>query len=220
MHLAVCSPVPAKQSVPIQYITNIYYAMKKRWMLLLMICASLHGFSQNTQVSEVARNGMTSYLDYIPQGLEKQHGFNNREEFSRATTGATYQIMAVDENGNISPTQFYYVAVMVDGTCRAMLTVGEVDGKMGIQSVGAPILAEGLDHLEKELHVAGDANRILLNDYVHKCSFAAYQQQGASAERASFFPLPSAKAYLSQVGSNQSSYTLPELVKAVSTPSK
>lgn len=68
--------------------------MKKLITLSLVLCLSLFGFSQNERINQTAKKDLVSYLDFIPVGFEKQHGFNNRAEFEKATIGSQYEIMA------------------------------------------------------------------------------------------------------------------------------
>lgn len=98
--------------------------------------------------------------------------------------------------------------------------MGEVDGKLEIQSVGASALANELQAVEQKQNLSEKVKNVLVNDYNNKCSFASYQEQGAKVADAVYIPLASAKTFLEQSGTVQSSYKLPELVNAISTASK
>ena len=194
--------------------------MKKLITLSLVLCLSLVGFSQNERINQVAKQDLVSYLNFIPEGFEKQHGFNNRAEFAKATIGSQYEIMALAADGRLSPTKFFYVVVRVGGEYRALLTVGEVDGKLEIQSVGASPLAGELQAVEQKQNLSEKVKNVLVNDYNNKCSLVSYQEQGTRVEDAVYIPLASTKSFLEQSSTVQSSYKLPELVNAIATTSK
>ncbi|MCB0395425.1 MAG: hypothetical protein KDD36_02150 [Flavobacteriales bacterium] len=189
--------------------------MKKVAVFFLTLCTSLFGFSQNSRIMQVAQNNLKSYLEVIPAGLEQQHGFHNRAEFAKVTLGSLYQITALDKEGRITPTGFFYVVVSVDNEFRALLTVGEVNGKTEIQSVGASILAHDLQVAEEKEKVAADARRVLLNDYINGCSFVTYNEQNKPVEDGMFIPLSSARSFLGLSDDVQPSYSLPELAKSI-----
>lgn len=172
---------------------------------------------QNQQVYEVAKNNISTFLENIPAGFEKQHGFNNRAEFARVIPGTIYHIYGVDNTGKVVATDSYNIPVMVDNEYRAMVTVSLVDGKYQLQTVGATLLANELQVIETQKQPSKDLEKVMLNIYDKKCGLIAYKDINTPIEDVDLTPLVSTKTGL-QNATNRSiktTYKLSEIIQAL-----
>lgn len=172
---------------------------------------------RNQQVYEVAQKDLSAFLENIPAGFEKQHGFNSRAEFAKAKPGSIYHIYGVDINGKVFTTDSYTIPVVVDNEYRAMITVSLVDGKYQVENVGAALLAQELQALEAEKQPAGNLEKVMLNIYAKKSGLVVYKDVNASIEDADLTPLVSAKTSLSNASARslKTTYKLAEVIETL-----
>ncbi len=212
--------------------------MKKR--LLIVIPAFVFGLSTlthagngdnekqqtfvqiNQNINQSVKAELNSFLEIIPQGMEKQHGFNDRAEFAKAVPASIYRIVGISADGNTFQTNSYNVVVSVNSQYRAVLTVSLVDGKYEIETVGGAPLAEELQAYEKQNVLAENEEHIMLNVYSKASSFVANSNVNTGIENAAFFPLESAQVALqNEAGrARQISYKLDEAVEALELRAK
>ncbi len=148
------------------------------------------------KVVEFAKKELNAFLENIPAGLEKEHGFNKRAEFAKAVPGSIYTIVGLNNQGQVFATNVYNVVVTVNGEYRSMLTVSLSNGIYKIETVGAALLAKELQVIENRQTSANSSEKIMLNVYEKKCGFVAYKPAGTTIENAVFTPLESAKIAL------------------------
>jgi hypothetical protein len=167
--------------------------------------------NRNQKIYEVTNRDLNSFLEIIPVGTEKQHGFDNREEFKRAVAGAIYTVVGIDSDWNTFSTDIYNIPVIVDNKYKAVISVSYKDGVYNIETVGAAELAAELQKIEPVM--ANDHEYIMLNVYSRASSFVAYPALNAATETANFIPLESAKTSLNETSKEvQSTYALPQLI--------
>lgn len=53
---------------------------------------------RDQKIYSLTNKELASFLEVIPAGFEKQHGFNDRNEFAKATLGHIYTIVGMDAN--------------------------------------------------------------------------------------------------------------------------
>ena len=151
---------------------------------------------RDQKIYEVTNKDLVSFLNNIPEGFEKQHGFNSRAEFAKATAGPIYTILGMDANGVVKPINMFNVPVVVNGEYRAMITVSFVNGVYEIETVGAALLATELQLLENEQKPNSNQEKIILNVYKKSSSFIGYPSINQNIEDVNLIPLTSAKTAL------------------------
>ncbi|MEO6903617.1 MAG: hypothetical protein ABI315_10770 [Bacteroidia bacterium] len=167
--------------------------------------------NRNEKIYEVTSRELSSFLEIIPVGAEKQHGFDNREEFKRAVAGSIYTVVGIDADWNTFSTDIYNIPVIVDNQYKAVISVSYKDGVYNLETVGAAELASELEKTEPVM--ASDHDYIMLNVYSRASSFVAYPAINTSPETANFIPLASAKTGLNIASKEiQSTYALPQLI--------
>lgn len=167
--------------------------------------------NRNEKIYEVTNRDLSTFLEIIPVGAEKQHGFANREEFKRAVAGAVYTVVGIDSDWNTFSTDIYNIPVIVDNQYKAVISVFYKDGVYKLETVGAAELAAELQKTEPVL--VKDHEYIMLNIYSRASSFVAYPALNTAPETANFIPLESAKTSLREVTKEiQPTYALPQLI--------
>lgn len=169
-------------------------------------------------IYESVNKELSSFLQIIPADLEKEHGFNSRSEFTKATPASIYKIIGVGKDGQAFETNLYNVVVAVNGEYRAMLTVSVENGHYEIETIGAALLAEELQVFEKANPLPSGKERIMLNVYTRASSFVAYQDATTNIENAELLPLESAKTGLAGASTGRAlktSYSFSEALQAL-----
>ncbi len=170
----------------------------------------------NEKVFEFVKNEITAFLEYIPIGFEKEHGFTSRDEFSKAIPGSVYLIKGIGIDGNIFATNLYNIPIVVDGEYRAMLTISYSDNTYQFEAIGANLLAKEIQILEKEMVPDASFEKIILNIYSKQCGFVTYKEGNTRIEDATFIPLASAKTALEETNrATGTTYKLNEIVTAL-----
>ena len=198
--------------------------MKSIFTLSFILYFSLLGISQEKissqevkqKVMEVSKRDLVSFLNNIPDGFEKQHGFNSRSEFSAATPSSIYTIMGVNAAGKTFKTNNFNVAVSVNGEYRAVITVSSENGNYAIETVGASLMAKELQVIENNQD-SENSEKIMLNFYEDKCGFVAFEKNISNIEAAAYTPLASAITVLGETKTPiKTTYELTELINILS----
>ncbi len=171
----------------------------------------------NQTISEAVKKELSSFLEIIPVNMEKDHGFNNRSEFTKAVPTTIYRVVGINQAGNLFETNLYNVVVAVNNEYRAVLTVAVTDGNCEIESIGAAELAKELQLVEKQNPLSAEKERIMLNVLTRSASFVSYKDVTMGIENATLIPLESAKTGLnnsSTARAIKSTYTLTEALEA------
>jgi hypothetical protein len=157
--------------------------MKQKRLLLylsLLIGTSLSAQHQDAVsrksanlVKEAASENASHFFQLIPQGQERDYGFENRSDFSRIKVEEPFQMyyMNYKENklGFIEGNE-WRVPVSVNGKYIALLTVIFDQGKAEVVDFGANVLAQKLQESQQQLAAGSDhiliRNTYLSRDYV------------------------------------------------------
>jgi hypothetical protein len=166
-------------------------------------------------IFETVKNELVSFLEIIPVDMEKEHGFNDRAEFSSALPASVYKIVGVDATGKTFETNLYNVVVAVKGEYRAVLTVSADNGQYEIQAIGATLMAKELQAIEQANPLASDQERIMFNVYQRSSGFVGYKDATTSIENMDLIPLESAKSGISNIEVNRKIKTTYKLAEAM-----
>ena len=147
----------------------------------------------NQSINDAVKQQLSSFLNLIPEGMEKDHGFNSRAEFTKAQPASIYKIVGVGQDGKTFDTGLYNVVVSVNGEYRAVLSVSSLNGQYEIQSVGGALLSQQIK--EVEAANASDINKekVIVNIYSKTSGFISYKEFNSTIENATLIPLESAK---------------------------
>lgn len=119
-------------------------------------------------VKEAARENASTFLQLIPQGQEKEYGFDNRNDFSRIRIEEPFQLYYMSYNENklgFVPANEWRVPVSVDGKYVALLTVAFYEGKAELVDFGANVLAQKLQESVQQ-SIAGSARILIRSTYL------------------------------------------------------
>ena len=151
--------------------------MKKTLFFTFFLCLGLLTTAQNTknnikaELKATASQDLQYYLNLIPQGQEKEYGFNSRADFQKVSIGEPYQIFFVQRANDVLSFQDvkeWRVPLTVNGKYVALLTIVEKNGKTKVVDFGASKLAEKLQAFER-LHKNENNDRVLIrNTYLRK----------------------------------------------------
>lgn len=173
----------------------------------------------NQSINDVLKQQLSAFLEVIPVGMEQEHGFNNRDEFSLAAPASIYKVVGVDKAGKIFETGFYNVVVSVGNEYRAIITVSFADGKYEIESVGGAELSTQIKNVELENTVSATnagKEKLIVNVYSKTAGFISYLDAKLSLENATLIPLGSAKIAIGETSrAPQASYTFSEAMLAL-----
>jgi hypothetical protein len=127
---------------------------RKIFYLLLAILLSVRLVAQDVRilVKEEASLKALSFLNLIPEGREKDYGFESRNDFSKIKIEEPYQTFYIlnkeGKLGVISGNE-WRVPISVDGKYISLLTVQMNKGKAEVVDIGGNLLAHKLQEFEK-----------------------------------------------------------------------
>ena len=161
-------------------------------------------------ILESATVGLEHYLAKIPEGMESNYGFNDRQELSRAVLGIPIEVYRMDDaflsersdvqNTPILETDTWRVPVMVDGRHAALLLVTEKGGAFRTVGIGAAPIAEELTAIKTALGAASASKPfILVMNYKLKAEFAAVVDDFGDTSAERFYPLRTARMALGTI---------------------
>jgi hypothetical protein len=164
-------------------------------------CAAAFGQSAN-QVSlekmyAFALKELPQILKFMPKNTEERYGFNNRDEFKRASLGIPYQEYSMQTE---EPTGFWRVPVTVDGENRALLRLIRVEGEWKFSGFGGAVLARDLGKLEKEAGQARPSGGRIIRDFEMTCDYVQFDRAPGSKPDGLVIPLESAVRVLRHLG--------------------
>lgn len=183
--------------------------------------------SGNTsEISDAATVGIKYYLGKIPAGHEKDYGFNSTDELAIASPGTPMREYAMNkqEYNTVKPSDGksivalseWMVPVMVNGECRAFLTIAKMKGKWKAVNFGsAPVAKEVNDMQSQFIHSTGTLAILILQR-----EEAIFILQMPSADFSSWvlYPLSSARvAFNLAPEGSQVSYTMKEMLSRFKT---
>lgn len=128
------------------------------------------------EVKNAAELGLSRMLSSIPKGYEIKYGFDNREEFAKATIGLPYQMCTIHPSvikGNsavtddmITSLEEWRFPVICKGQIKVLLTVAKVKGNWLAVEIGAATLASEIKAFEERSPLkVQDVNRGILRLY-------------------------------------------------------
>lgn len=141
--------------------------------LLLLLGLPPALYAQNhKEILMAAGEGISGYLEKIPEGQEGLYGFSSRSEFARAGLGRPYQVLALDPQffekdadpgkESLRAAGEWMVPVAVDGHYRSLLTLARMEGEWRVVGLGAAGLARELQDLERRLGNPDMPGRLLM----------------------------------------------------------
>jgi len=171
----------------------------------------------NQSISDAVKQQLSSFLQAIPSGMEKDHGFNDRSEFATAVPASIYRIIGVDQSGNVFETGLYNVVVSVNGEYRAVLSVSFTDGKYEIESVGGAELSKQIKSVEEANTANLTKEKVIVNVYSKTSGFISYKEFNSSVENATLIPLGSAKLAMGEENARtqKAGFTFSEAMHAI-----
>jgi hypothetical protein len=148
---------------------------RKTYYLLLVFFISARLIAQNNNadllVKEQASLKALSFVNLIPEGKEKDYGFNNRSDFSKIKIEEPYQTYYVSDKYNeltfISGNE-WRVPVSVDGHYVALLTVQINNGNAEVVDFGANVLAQKIQEFEKLFPDEASQRVIIRNTFLKR----------------------------------------------------
>jgi hypothetical protein len=188
--------------------------MKKMLFLFIVITAlGLHARAQNSQASQNekmkadANKQIPEWLKKIPEGKELSYGFQNRDEFSKATAGDPLPYFTLIKDGLVTSIEFR-VPILIDGEYRALLTMQKNGEEYLAVDFGAKELAKDIQTTIRnaDVPVSGFVRSIDLH--------SDFLLMSGSAGEDVLIPLSSAIQFLSSqgVGNAKEFYPLSEII--------
>lgn len=178
------------------------------FLLFVILSVSVHVYADSVpaEVAAAADSGLIRMLNSIPQGFESRYGFDNRDEFDNAYTGAPYRMctippakLDIDYRGaaTIEPLNVWRFPVICSGSVRSLLTVAQMKGEWRAVEIGAAGLASEFAEFEKNLSKKEKTrNRVLLRLYQFKSDYIGLLDYDREMEAGTFYPLKSASINL------------------------
>lgn len=138
--------------------------MKKNYHLfaiifIFILANTLILFSQSNSPANVLHDQAASFLNLIPEGMEKEYGFQSREEFEKISLGEPFLLQALEFADSIDGTgskisyvhivnnKIWRVPIIVGTKFRALLTCEEQNGELVAVDFGATELAATVQSL-------------------------------------------------------------------------
>ncbi len=211
--------------------------MKKSYTLLLSLFIffgfSNSGFAANTDstgITAADTEGLKTYLAKIPAGSEKNYGFNSVDEFALAKVGAPIHLFTlapsffsaetiVADRNYINSIDQWLVPVMVNGECRAIVTVSKQDEGWKAVAFGSSFFATELNKVLAENSGLTGQSYALLRIYQLNCDFIIQPNEGETSTW-KVTPFTSAKKAFKLKDTNNAGYLLPEVYDMVKHKAK
>ncbi len=140
-------------------------------LLVFFISAKLIAQNINTisMIKEEASQKALYFLNLIPEGREKDYGFNKRSDFSKIKIEEPYQTYYVSEKNDklmfISGNE-WRVPISVDGHFISLLTLKIIKDQAKLVDFGGNILAQKIQEFEKLYPNAVTQRVIIRNTYL------------------------------------------------------
>ncbi len=128
--------------------TKTYYLL---FVFLISLRLSAQDLNTTLLVREEASLKALSFLNLIPEGREKDYGFNTRSDFSKIKIEEPYQTFYLSYKNNqltFFPGNEWRVPVSVDGHYVTLLTVQMNKGKAEAVDFGGNVLAQKIQEFE------------------------------------------------------------------------
>lgn len=167
------------------------------WLAFLSSCGTTNKMTvQNTAESrsrDTFERELPFILEKIPVNYELQYGFRNREEFSKADAGKSFNYFSY--NGSfLEKSSTIIIPVIVGNEFRALASLDYIRDTLHIVDFGARDLAKEIQTIQRNNSNMSFAG--LLRIYKVSIDFAIMTQD----QNYLFFPMISAKTYLKTTG--------------------
>lgn len=149
-----------------------------------------------------ARQGLAGMLAAIPEGLERQHGFDHRQQLKQASLGASFQLVTLTRGAaaggwRLRSLDQWRVPVVVQGQARTLITVARVNGRLVAVELGAAVLARELHAGLERLQAADGAHqRAIVRLHRQRADLLLVAPVGQPLEAGRLLPLTSARRFL------------------------
>lgn len=185
------------------YTYSILNPMKRLSMILLILISVLNVYSQDLSTQNMipaVSKDLPSWLQKIPAGNEMLYGFQNRDEFSRASLGTPYPVFTLSEEFFTQPNPAFFlksstewrIPVTVDQENRALVTIIQNNGEWKIVDIGASVLAREIGSYEKKLSGKQSGKLKIFRVYQIQSDFLFYDDPVSMPEKIYLIPLHSA----------------------------
>lgn len=155
--------------------------MKRNYIILFILVWITTGVSAQdrmaleTEVRQEALSSAGAYLSLIPEGREKDYGFEQRSDFPNVKIENPYRIyyMVPDNEHRLKliDGNEWRVPLSVNGNYVALLTIQFISGKPVIVDFGANILAQKIQEFES-LYRSSSNDRVLIRNTFLSQDFA------------------------------------------------
>lgn len=147
--------------------------MRTLFVLIYFLVVSIGINAQSERFAEVYREAEASLIDYlekIPEGMEHNFGFYNRNDFAAASIGKAYELFTLDDKflindritiDDIVSAREWLVTIMVGNEMRALLTIAEIQGVWRTVAIGSTGLAREIAAFEAYISDKSSTGRIL-----------------------------------------------------------
>jgi len=176
-------------------------------VLLFLLPASMYLVKAQNSNADPDQD-LKLWLQKIPVGNESLYGFSDRSEFALARLSNPIEVFTVDftdlqnyKNGNLKlvSTHEWRVPVIVNGSCRVLLTV--VESPVGkIVDLGGKVLATEIDQKVKVLGEKTRDLKLVRFFQVHS-DFLLTMDAGLTADKLELIPMNSALVNLPELAS-------------------
>lgn len=165
---------------------------KKAIYLLLFLFIAVRLNAQNDSINLLVRQeaslNVLSFLNLIPEGRERDYGFDSRSDFSQIKIEdpvQTYFVSSMNNKLTFISANEWRVPISVDGNFVSLLTVQMNNGNPEIVDFGGNKLAQKIQEFKKlysgeAAHCVMIRNTFLNRDYVTLDFSSLYSQNDSS----------------------------------------
>jgi len=150
---------------------------RKSLYLAVVFFISVKLFAQNGDINlaikQEASLKVASFLNLIPEGQERNYGFDSRADFSKIKIEEpylTYYISYTNAKLTFVSGNEWRVPVSVDGRYLTLLTAQINNGTVEVVDIGAHVLAQKIQEFEK-IHPNNGAQRVIIRNTFLKQDF-------------------------------------------------
>lgn len=148
---------------------------KKVCFLILVFFISVRLIAQDNSIKSLVKEEASLkaifFLNLIPEGREKEYGFDSRSDFARIKIEEPYQTYYVANEKLILTFvsgNEWRVPLSVDGNYVALLTVQINQGKAEVVDFGGNILAQKIQEFEKLYPIKSSQHIIIRNTFLKR----------------------------------------------------
>lgn len=162
--------------------------------------------SDYVEATMAAQKELLPQLQSIAVGFEKDFGFKNRAEYTKAVLGIPYEEVYFNKNfvdkkftteNALTASNILHFPVLVNGESRVFFSMQKIEGKFQYVGMGSAPKARELQKLElKQLDITSKGIKKFLVLYLQKkVDFAIFNEAAKSIGKSTFIPLESVTHY-------------------------